>query len=294
MERNTRIEEELFPFYALDALTEEERAEVERYVADNPEAGARLAEMTAAALDFSAATMPVAPSPAVKAGLMARIAAESTDPAQTPQPRPASARPAASPKPVTMQRRWWERLAPAVGAFAVLALLLSVFAVWRLSGQVNDLTEQIAALEQNTGALQAQVSELEGENEVLRQELSARDDMLALFSQPGAVTIAIGDATGDHPAAVGTLTMDPAAESATLQVANLPPTEAGSTYQAWLIVGDTPHSVGLFTVDENGAATHTITAGLPDSFDAVGVSMEPEGGSDTPTPGNIILLGSSF
>jgi hypothetical protein len=28
MERNDQIEEELFPFYALDALTDEERAEV--------------------------------------------------------------------------------------------------------------------------------------------------------------------------------------------------------------------------------------------------------------------------
>ena len=181
-----------------------------------------------------------------------------------------------------------------MGAFAALALLLSAFAVWRLSGQVRDLTEQIAALEQNTGALQAQINDLQGENETLHQELSARDDMLALFSQPGAITVAIGDATGDHPAAVGTLTMDPAAESATLQVANLPPTEAGSTYQAWLIVGETPLSAGTFTVDENGFATHTITDGLPDSFDAVGVSLEPEGGSETPTPGNIILLGSSF
>ena len=31
MERNTRIEEELFPFYVLDALTAEERLEVDDY-----------------------------------------------------------------------------------------------------------------------------------------------------------------------------------------------------------------------------------------------------------------------
>ena len=35
MERNTRIEEELFPFYVLDALTAEERREVDDYVAGN-------------------------------------------------------------------------------------------------------------------------------------------------------------------------------------------------------------------------------------------------------------------
>ena len=76
MERNTRIEEELFPFYALDALTAEEREEVERYVAADPAARLRLAELTAAALELGASAPPLAPSPAVKANLMARVAAD--------------------------------------------------------------------------------------------------------------------------------------------------------------------------------------------------------------------------
>ena len=76
MERNTRIEEELFPFYVLDALTAEERLEVDDYVAGNREARARLAQLTPAVADLSAAaTTPITPSPAVKAGLLARIEA---------------------------------------------------------------------------------------------------------------------------------------------------------------------------------------------------------------------------
>ena len=45
MKRDQRIEEELFPFYALHALTDEERAEVDAYIAVNPEAAARLAAL---------------------------------------------------------------------------------------------------------------------------------------------------------------------------------------------------------------------------------------------------------
>ena len=78
-----------------------------------------------------------------------------------------------------------------------------------------------------------------------------------------------------------------------MRVANLPPPDAGTIYQAWLIVGDTPVSAGTFAVDEQGDAVHALTGDLPESFDAVGVSIEPEGGSQTPTPGNIILLGST-
>ena len=58
MERNTRIEEELFPFYALDALTAEERVEVERYVAGDPAARLRLAELTSAAMQLGATAPP--------------------------------------------------------------------------------------------------------------------------------------------------------------------------------------------------------------------------------------------
>ena len=41
--------EELLPFYALDALTEEERELVEAYLAKHPEAGAQMEELNRAA-----------------------------------------------------------------------------------------------------------------------------------------------------------------------------------------------------------------------------------------------------
>lgn len=302
MERNQRIEEELFPFYALDALTDEERAEVDGYVAGNPEAAARLAAMMPAAADLVAATTPVAPSSAVKSGLMARVAADlaaeagagevrATVSAKTPPPRPA--RPVAGAQSAP-RRAWWDRLAPAVAAFALVALLASAVLAVRLSRQVSDLRGQIAALEAGDETLRAEVGALQTENETLRRELAARDDLLAQYIRPGAVTVAIGDATGDHPTAAGTLTTDPTTGSATLRVANLPPLDPGTTYQAWVIVGETPVSAGTFAVDENGAGTHVFSGELPGDFDAIGVSLEPEGGSPAPTPGNIILLGGAF
>lgn len=47
----------------------------------------------------------------------------------------------------------------------------------------------------------------------------------------------------------------------------------------------------MFVVDANGNGTHILSGELPPEFDAIGVSMEPEGGSATPTQGKIILLG---
>ena len=84
----------------------------------------------------------------------------------------------------------------------------------------------------------------------------------------------------------------PDGDEVTLSVANLPPPPADSTYQAWLIVGGAAVSAGTFAVDTAGQGRHTITNAAPGTFEAVGVSLEPSGGSDQPTPGSIILLGS--
>ncbi|MEZ4541135.1 MAG: anti-sigma factor [Chloroflexota bacterium] len=296
MERNPRIEEELFPFYALDALTDEEKAEVERYVAGNPAAAARLAELTLAASELNEVAPPLTPSPAVKAGLMARVEADlrAAQPAAPLAAPPAARRPTPRPPLEAPSRPWWRSFMPLLAGFAALALILSTLAIRQLSGEVGELRATVATLEAGSGTLQTRIDALSTENETLRQKLAVRDDLLAQYTQPGALTMTIGDITGANPDARAVLTLDPTAEAATLRVANLPPLPADETYQAWLIVDDAPISVGTFTVDEAGIATHVIPGGLPGRFDAVGISIEPAGGSQTPTPGNIILLGGAF
>lgn len=299
MERNTRIEEELFPFYALEALSREEREEVDRYVAGNPEAQARLMEAMSAAAEFVANLEPITPSPVVKQRLMARIEAESAAaPVATPR---VATRQAATPAPA--KRRWWPGglksfyMGRALG-FAVLLLLLGAFGLWQMSRQVGQLRDQVGdlqarvvELEGETARLQGEAGVLRTENDALRNELAASQDLLAHYQQPGMTTVAIGDASGANPTAVGTLTFDPATSEAMLSVANLPPLPAGSTYQAWLMIDQTLVSAGLFTVDERGVGTHRITDMTLDALEGVGVSMEPEAGSEQPTPDKIILFG---
>lgn len=297
MERNQRIEEELFPFYALDALTEEERAEVDGYVAGNPAAAARLAALMQDAADLTmATTTPLMPAPAVKAGLMARVAAESSaTPAPAPLPPRPAPRPVAAPQPA--RRRWWS-WGLAVGfAAAVLALILAGGAILNLNRQnagleatVAGLESTIAGLREETAGLQAEVGTLRTRNDELQDRLQAREDQLAAYLAPGAITIALGDISGEHPDAGGALTLHPDSGTATLLVSNLPPLDETQTYQAWLIADGTPVSAGTFNVDATGAATHAISGAAPGDFEAVGVSIEPAGGSDQPTPDQIILL----
>jgi anti-sigma-K factor RskA len=284
MERDARIEEELFPFYVLDALTDEERAEVEQYVAANPEARLRLAELEEAALDLFSSAAPVTPSPAVKARLMSRVEAE--------VPATASLRPTPPAKTAVKprQRPRWPWL-PVVGfVAAALALIIAGGYILSLTRQVGELKSTVTGLEATVGDLQGDIGSLQTQNEALRDELSAREDQLAALLSPGAITLALGDISGDHPDAVGALTIDPQGGAANLSVANLPPLDESQTYQAWLIVEGAPVSAGTFDVDQGGAGSHAIPDASPGTFDAVGVSIEPAGGSEQPTPNQIILL----
>lgn len=299
MKRSSQIEEELFPFYALDALTAEERAEVEAYVAINPDARVRLAELIESVAHLGVAIAPISPSPAVKQQLMQRVhhSAGTQRPvaneplrrsslSASPQPRSAERPPATQPRRHRFQRPLFMFATIAGAALAVFAIV----SAFLLQQRLIELQTEMQTLQSDTVTLQAQLDDLETRNATLQQRLTEHQEILAVYQQPGAVTLAIGDATGEHPLAVGTLTLEPDNESAVLLASNLEPLDQDSVYQLWLIHGTTPVSAGTFSVDETGSGTLLVSA-VQAGFNAVGVSIEPEGGSEQPTPGNIVLLG---
>ena len=256
--------EDLFPFYALGSLSESERARVDAYVAANGDARARLDEMLHAATVLHYAVEPVDPPLPVKTQLMDRVRADA-------QPRSVRAAPRAQP----VRRSWLDglRLRPALpilaGAAVVLALLIGA---WALS-------------------LNSEVAHLRGEVAALKQELMAQTEALAQLSTANLQSMAI-DGTEHQPAAHGRLVADPGGSSAVLIVSGLKPLDSGQTYQFWLIRGDTPVSAGVFAIDEQGNAVVKVAADAAvGSFDAMGVSIEPAGGSAQPT-GDIVMLGS--
>jgi anti-sigma-K factor RskA len=88
----------------------------------------------------------------------------------------------------------------------------------------------------------------------------------------------------NSPGAVGTLVMDPRGKYGTLVVDNLALLTPDRQYQVWLIKGDARTSGGLFSVNYEGYASLEISAPLPlASYDSLGISVEPSGGSPQPT-----------
>ncbi len=293
---NERIEQELFPFYALGALTAAERAEVDAYLAANPQAKARLDALMNTTEQLFHNIEPIQPSPEVKATLMSRVRAA--------EPRPPTAVPPTPPQRQQKPASWADRLRhgygrfrahPTLPALAGACLLLAILAgSWAasqsrqqagLQTQITDLFAEVVALRREKEVLQTQ-------NAALRQQIENQGSLLATYRQPGSITLAIGDASGRHPEAIGTLTIDPQTETAVFTADNLTPLGASQVYQLWLIRGDTPISAGLFSVDETGYGVLAVATAVPGTFDAIGLTIEPAGGSQTPTLDQLILLGT--
>jgi len=253
--------EELLAFYALEALNEAERLKVEDYLASHPEAKAGLegSNHVVAALPHDAD--PLEPSPAVKKRLMERVHAD----AQTRfgsngrshmrhilQPGPGSRLPQ---------------------VLAALCLLIAIAAgAWAL------------ALNREIGQLKTQVA-------VLQQEVDKTGTVLAHLTAPQSQAFSI-TGTQQKPGAHGQFIVDTGTGSSILVVSGLEPLAAGQTYEFWLIKDSTAVPSGLFTVDQQGRAILQVpqNSAAP-AYNAIGVSIEPQGGSSQPTAGNIVMLG---
>jgi anti-sigma-K factor RskA len=252
--------EELLAFYALDALNDEERELVEAYLKEHPEARQQVEEMGSAVAALPYGVPPVEPAPHSKEMLMRRIAADQRASSSTRnQPsRPRGLR--------------FENLfrTLSLGA-ATIAILWAIV----LSSQISRLRNQVSVLSE---ALVAQSDQLDQINAQLSQ------------TSPSAVITVSLKGTDVQPQAQGQLIADPKSQSAVLVIVGLTPLEAGKTYQVWLIEGDVPVSAGLLKVDANGQGVLVVSSETPiGSFDALGISVEPEEGSPSPT-GDIVVL----
>jgi anti-sigma-K factor RskA len=90
--------------------------------------------------------------------------------------------------------------------------------------------------------------------------------------------------------AYGQLINDPNDNTTILVLSGLPQLEPGKVYQFWWIKGETPIGAETFTVDARGRAVVRVTSsGPPTDYNAMGITVEPEGGSLTPTTTPVML-----
>ncbi|MBI1886536.1 MAG: anti-sigma factor [Chloroflexi bacterium] len=140
--------------------------------------------------------------------------------------------------------------------------------------------------------LDARVDDLNDENDRLKLQFQETDaglehqqQITAMLAASDVERIAV-DPTEAMPSAVATYYRSYSVGRAAIVCNNLRSLEPGQTYQLWLFVGEhDPVSAGTFTPSD-GVAHHVVDLerlDLEREPMAVGVSIEPAGGSERPT-----------
>jgi len=249
---------DLLPFYALEALTPEERKRLEGALEREPGLRQELEALSATAAALPYAPAPTGPALAVRARLMQRVHGQVAE---------AAGRRAGWGRVPAERQHGWLR-APAFGAAGLLLAAIALVLVALTRGELAQVRAQNAALS---------------------QELLQQQQLLAAMADPRLEPLTIGG-TEAQPDARGRLFADPQGLSGVLLVSGLAPLEPGQTYQVWLIRGELPTGVGLLVVSPTGEGAAVLQAPQTiASYAALGVSLEPLGGSLAPT-GPIVLL----
>lgn len=265
--------------WALDALDGEERERVRRCLAADPEAAAEARSFEETAGELAASVAPIAPPPALRSAVMARIA---TTRQLSPLPQEGDAAAAAagagdgpgtvhapsgpgagSPAQVVPLDRYRRSVRRSRWTAAAAALLL----VTTIAGAGLWSAER-AAQQEARASLEAIASE---------QAAAAQEQELlsVIMAADDAAHLSVPSAEG------GSLEVmySRAQEALIVQAAGLPSLPADETYQLWMIDGSGPVSAGVLPDPEEPL----LRSGAIPAGAVLGLTIEPAGGSEQPT-----------
>jgi anti-sigma-K factor RskA len=161
----------------------------------------------------------------------------------------------------------------------------------------GQLQERLRQVEADLDQLQAEVVQLQADNEQLSQ---ANQNLIQqLQTEQGRLDLIVNSApvvvpgTEAAPEALGIIYLSSDNEQVLMILHGLSPLPPDKTYQLWLIPTDqSPVPAGLVTI-QSQEPTLMLAQVPPQAreFSAVGISIEPSGGSLAPT-GPIVLLGT--
>lgn len=277
--------------WALNALDAEEREQVRRYLEEDPEAAAEAAAFEETAAELAGSLPPLAPRPELKAAVMARIAttrqlsplpeqepqsiaeaeepsatARTSPPPSTPEAPPAEHAPASPTPPAqvvpldryraSVRRSRWAAVAAAV----LLVTTIAGVGLWN-SERVAE-QESRASLE----AMASAQADAEEERAMLSSIIASDDAMHLVVPSSHGGSLQLMYSRGQQAMFV--------------QGESLPPLPEGKAYQLWMIEG--PESIRSAGMLEDPASGMMREGTIPEDV-TVGLTIEPDGGSEQPT-----------
>jgi Anti-sigma-K factor rskA/Putative zinc-finger len=253
MDEKHRRTTELLEAFALGALDEDERREVEAHLEQCDECAqlARALAEVAHGLPLAlAATSPLRPPPSLKERVLGSIAPAALQVARQGPPR--------------TRRSWWPRAALAVGLAAIVAL----FGAW---------TARLNAALSEERSLRERLAEIVDQRELVLEVVDSRHTVKRVLVPPPTRTSASYGKVftrSDMPHVVA-------------MVGRLPQPRPGHAYHLWLTSRGRTRLVGLITPNRDGFALLLFKAKQqPPLFERVEIGLQRRG---SPRPANVVL-----
>jgi anti-sigma-K factor RskA len=199
----------------------------------------------------------------------------------------AAARADAQARVLARSRRRWR----AVGSIAAVLGLVLAGMLARGMQRLTATGAQLTALSRDFAALEGRLAAERTRMVSLQEIIDAQVGFLRVLDGVQLRSASLAPTEG-RPGRARVL-LDAESGEAAVVLAGVPPLEPGKTYELWAIRGNNaPEPAGLLAVaDASGAALHVAPIKAPSEVTAFAVSIEPAGGSPSPT-GPVVLAGT--
>lgn len=161
-------------------------------------------------------------------------------------------------------------------AACLVLLLASAVALYNLYNRLNDTNTRLNAVQL--------------QNQHFSTTVSAKDNELNLLRDTSYKLIRL-KGTEKSPESVMIVAFSPSKQKVVIDMEGLklPANDQAHQYQLWALVGDKPVDLGVFdaTADSSGFKNMKAIA----SADAFAVTLEPRGGSASPTLSQMVVMG---
>ena len=250
--------ESLSGAYALHALNDDETRMFEAHLAESEETRNEVTELTDTAVLLGMAVDPVAPPASVKQGIMAQLANTPQLPRETPQPAPVQMSSFSGRAATKAQARWFSKPLTALASIAAAVILIIGGGV--VANTVNSNSFQQAQADQ--------LAAIGSASDTRRVD--------AAIDGGGSATLMWSDELGTSAFIADGLKALP----------------SDKTYELWYIDGTDARPAGTFTIDGDGKAWRVLD-GEMNGAGVIGVTVEPSGGSKSPTTTPIVTIESA-
>ncbi|WP_109852559.1 anti-sigma factor domain-containing protein [Aquimarina sp. AU58] len=252
----------ILELYVYGSLSEKENTEVYKILQKYPEAVKEVDRIEKALHQLSSAAAPTSTIPTYTK-IKNQIESENTSDVI----------------PITRKRN---NIPTYIGWAASVALLIGLFVQFNK----NRTLQQQLVINQTEKIL------LEGKINVAEEDLSKTKSLLSVLRNKDIIQIPLRAQQID-PTAYAAVYWDKDKQTAYIDVAGLPTPPPGKVYQVWSLKLDplTPTSMGI--LDEfNKDDTKIFMLNNPNKSEAFGITLEPEGGSESPTMEQLYTLGT--